>query len=182
MSLDQGPPRCPLAAVAEQNEPSWADHRSWAVALLRLSEQQRAIVSHPRVARPALPPPRQASDAGTESAPVLVQQLAVMLSVLPLALGWVPCAQPPRVAQPVTSATPLRAARAGEVQMGVPKFFRWLTERFPQINLRVKGGRKVAEIDNFYLDMNGIIHTCTHGDAVRAGRPRQPHCAAPSRS
>ena len=64
---------------------------------------------------------------------MLVQQLAVMLSVLPLALGWVPCAQPPRVAQPVTSATPLRAARAGEVQMGVPKFFRWLTERFPQI-------------------------------------------------
>ena len=59
--------------------------RSWAVALLRLSEQQRAIVSH--LARPALPPPRQASDAGTESAPVLVQQLAVMLSVLPLALG-----------------------------------------------------------------------------------------------
>ena len=106
---------------------------------------------------------------------MLVQQLAVMLSVLPLALGWVPCAQPPRVAQPVASATPLRAARAGEVQMGVPKFFRWLTERFPQINLRVKGGRKVAEIDNFYLDMNGIIHTCTHGDAVRSGRPRQPH-------
>ena len=54
--------------------------------------------------------------------------------------------------------------------MGVPKFFRWLTERFPQINRRISEGRRDDEyVDNFYLDMNGIIHTCTHGDGIRPG-------------
>jgi 5'-3' exoribonuclease 1 len=54
--------------------------------------------------------------------------------------------------------------------MGVPKFFRWLTERFPQINRRISEGRSVDEwVDNFYLDMNGIIHTCTHGDGIKPG-------------
>ena len=52
--------------------------------------------------------------------------------------------------------------------MGVPKFFRWLTERFPQINRRISEGRRADDyVDNFYLDMNGIIHTCTHGDDIR---------------
>jgi len=51
--------------------------------------------------------------------------------------------------------------------MGVPKFFRWLTERFPQINIRISEGRRASDyVDNFYLDMNGIIHQCTHGDEV----------------
>ena len=54
--------------------------------------------------------------------------------------------------------------------MGVPKFFRWLTERFPQINRRISEGRRADEyVDNFYLDMNGIIHTCTHGDGIKPG-------------
>ena len=60
--------------------------------------------------------------------------------------------------------------RAPAPSMGVPKFFRWLTERFPQINRRISEGRKADEyVDNFYLDMNGIIHTCTHGDGIRPG-------------
>ena len=92
-----------------------------------------------------------------------------LLFCVQVALAWVPCAQPPRVARPLAPAV-RHARRAGDVQLGVPKFFRWLTERFPQINLRVKGGRRVAEIDNFYLDMNGIIHTCTHGDGIRPGQ------------
>nr|UXY87457.1 dhm exonuclease [Cryptomonas sp.] len=44
--------------------------------------------------------------------------------------------------------------------MGVPKFFRWLTERYPLINQRVLDKN---EFDCFYLDMNGIIHTCSRG-------------------
>jgi len=54
--------------------------------------------------------------------------------------------------------------------MGVPKFFRWLTERFPQINVRISEGRRKTDyVDNFYLDMNGIIHQCTHGDEIGPG-------------
>ena len=61
-------------------------------------------------------------------------------------------------------------ARVAAPSMGVPKFFRWLTERFPQINRRISEGRRSDEyVDNFYLDMNGIIHTCTHGDGIRPG-------------
>ncbi|KAI6225914.1 5'-3' exoribonuclease [Aphelenchoides besseyi] len=36
--------------------------------------------------------------------------------------------------------------------MGVPAFFRWLSKKYPTI----------VEFDNLYLDMNGIIHPCTH--------------------
>lgn len=46
---------------------------------------------------------------------------------------------------------------------GIPKFYRWLSERYPLINQPV-GVSAVPEIDNLYLDMNGIIHNCTHGN------------------
>ena len=46
--------------------------------------------------------------------------------------------------------------------MGVPKFYRWLSERYPQINQMISDNSLLPEIDNFYLDMNGIIHACTH--------------------
>lgn len=45
--------------------------------------------------------------------------------------------------------------------MGVPKFFRWLSERYPGLLTTAKE-HQLQEIDNFYLDMNGIIHNCTH--------------------
>ncbi len=61
-------------------------------------------------------------------------------------------------------------SRGACISMGVPKFFRWLTERFPQINVAISEGRRQSDwVDNFYLDMNGIIHQCTHGDEVAPG-------------
>ena len=45
--------------------------------------------------------------------------------------------------------------------MGVPKFFRWLSERYPSLSRSVDGD-EVPEFDNLYLDMNGIIHPCSH--------------------
>mmetsp|Transcript_20065 Transcript_20065/g.28834 ORF Transcript_20065/g.28834 Transcript_20065/m.28834 type:complete len:1503 (+) Transcript_20065:75-4583(+) len=46
--------------------------------------------------------------------------------------------------------------------MGVPKFYRWISERYPLINQLISNTSMLPEIDNFYLDMNGIIHACTH--------------------
>jgi 5'-3' exoribonuclease 1 len=46
--------------------------------------------------------------------------------------------------------------------MGVPKFYRWLSERYPLINQLISSTAILPEFDNFYLDMNGIIHACTH--------------------
>jgi len=47
------------------------------------------------------------------------------------------------------------------IHKGIPKFYRWLSERFPVINQELEAE---YEFDNFYLDMNGIIHLCTHNN------------------
>ena len=49
------------------------------------------------------------------------------------------------------------------VGAGIPKFYRWLSERYPLVNQPV-GVAAIPEFDNLYLDMNGIIHNCTHGN------------------
>ena len=65
--------------------------------------------------------------------------------------------------------------------MGIPKFYRWISERYPCLSQVIAqqqvvcvGGlthwcllissavSQIPDFDNLYLDMNGIIHTCTH--------------------
>src|SRR6201999_3222865 len=55
--------------------------------------------------------------------------------------------------------------------MGVPKFFRWLSERYPAISMLIAESR-IPEFDSLYLDMNGIIHNCTHNNADSATTKR----------
>lgn len=54
------------------------------------------------------------------------------------------------------------------VNMGVPKFYRWLSERYPLINQAIDETTLLPEYDNLYLDMNGIIHNATHVSGICA--------------
>ncbi|VDK61687.1 unnamed protein product [Onchocerca ochengi] len=47
--------------------------------------------------------------------------------------------------------------------MGVPKFYRWISERYPCLSEVIRD-EQIPEFDNLYLDMNGIIHSCSHPD------------------
>ncbi|XP_073829964.1 5'-3' exoribonuclease pacman [Musca autumnalis] len=47
--------------------------------------------------------------------------------------------------------------------MGVPKFFRYISERYPCLS-ELAREQCVPDFDNLYLDMNGIIHNCSHPD------------------
>ncbi|EPY19043.1 5'-3' exoribonuclease 1 [Strigomonas culicis] len=52
--------------------------------------------------------------------------------------------------------------------MGVPKFFRWCAERYPAVITPFKDSP--PPVDNLYLDINGIIHNCTHPNDIDASR------------
>ncbi|KAJ3715996.1 exonuclease II [Lentinula raphanica] len=45
--------------------------------------------------------------------------------------------------------------------MGIPKFFRWISERYPLTSQLIQEN-KIPEFDNLYLDFNAIIHNCSH--------------------
>jgi 5'-3' exoribonuclease 1 len=42
------------------------------------------------------------------------------------------------------------------------QFYRWISERYPKINQIISDNALLPEFDHLYLDMNGIIHGCTH--------------------
>lgn len=52
--------------------------------------------------------------------------------------------------------------------MGIPKFFRYIAQRWP-LSSQLVNGNVIPEFDNLYLDMNSIIHMSTHANADVVG-------------
>ena len=50
--------------------------------------------------------------------------------------------------------------------MGIPKFAYFISQRYPLIVKKIKEKVDVPEIDNFYLDLNSIIHNVSHGNSI----------------
>lgn len=60
--------------------------------------------------------------------------------------------------------------------MGIPKFYRWLCERYPLASLPVSE-HDAPPFDSLYIDLNGILHPAAHpdDDAIAVGPHRPEH-------
>ena len=59
--------------------------------------------------------------------------------------------------------------------MGIPKFAYFISRRYPLMVKKIKEKVDVPEIDNFYLDLNSIIHNVSHGNSILISCQKRPY-------
>ena len=59
--------------------------------------------------------------------------------------------------------------------MGIPKFAYFISKRYPLMVKKIKEKVDVPEIDNFYLDLNSIIHNVSHGNSILISCQKRPY-------